>query len=105
MRVVAWNVAHNGEGAWAKLDSLDADVALLTEAVVLPGRSGVWHDRTEGRDGRTRPWSAAVVSPHPVKRIAMRVPRGAAGQGRCRSSAPGLAHGSPPRWSTLTSAR
>lgn len=68
MRVVVWNVANRLE-AFDALSSLEPDVALLNEASRPPAATGVWLDATVGRDGKRRPWSAAVLSPHPVAEI------------------------------------
>jgi len=49
--------------AWSALDRLNADICLLTEAIVPAGRRGVWSPTgTTGRDLAQRPWTAAVVS-------------------------------------------
>jgi hypothetical protein len=62
LRVVVWNMAKNVR-AWSALDGLEPDICLLTEAVVPAGRRGAWSkDGTVGRDGKERPWTAAVVS-------------------------------------------
>ena len=75
LRVVAWNVAHNPR-AWAALDRLEPDVCLLNEAVVPDGRAGVWsRTGTDGRDGKRRPWTAAVISKFPVSQITDARPR------------------------------
>lgn len=65
-RVVVWNIANN-PAAWSALDSLEPDICLLNEAIVPPGRNAVWSETgTHGMDGKTRRWSAAIVSRHPL---------------------------------------
>ncbi len=62
LRVVVWNIASKAR-AWPALDSLEPDICLLNEAVVPQGRAGAWSDvGTLGRDGKKRPWTAAVIS-------------------------------------------
>ncbi len=73
--MVVWNIAGN-PAAWPALDRLDPDVCLLNEAVVPPGRVAVWSETgTRGRDGKRRPWSAAVVSRFPTVAITDARPR------------------------------
>ena len=75
LRVVVWNIASKAR-AWAALDRLEPDICLLNEAVVPKGRDGVWSDAgTLGRDGKTRRWSAAVISGSPSKPITDARPR------------------------------
>lgn len=62
--------------AWAALDRLDADICLLNEAVIPEGRTGVWSRAgTVGRDGKSRPWTAAVISRFPTVEITDARPR------------------------------
>ena len=69
LRVVTWNIARN-PAAWSALDRLEPDICLLNEAVVPEGRLGVWSEAgTHGRDGKRRPWSAAVTSRFPTVAI------------------------------------
>lgn len=68
MRVVVWNVA-NRLAAFDALSSLEPDIALLSEASPPPAATGIWREATVGRDSKRRPWSAAVLSPHPVTEI------------------------------------
>lgn len=69
LRVVVWNMAQKPQG-WAALDRLEPDICLLNEAVVPEGRTGVWNAAgTIGRDGKKRPWTAAVVSRFPISQI------------------------------------
>lgn len=70
LRVVVWNVAGK-ERAWAALDSLQPDICLLNEAVVPAERYGAWSaSGTVGRDGKRRPWTAAVVTKSPSQPLA-----------------------------------
>ena len=69
LRVIVWNIA-NKKRAWDALDRLEPDICLLNEAIVPSERQGVWSlEGTVGRDGRTRRWTAAVVSTLPSFRI------------------------------------
>ncbi len=69
LRVVVWNMAGKAH-AWPALDTLGADVCLLNEARVPSGRNGVWWPNgTVGRDGKTRSWTAAVVTSWPTTPI------------------------------------
>jgi hypothetical protein len=69
LRVVVWNIAGNPR-AWPALDRLAADIYLLNEAFVPTGRQGEWRSEgTLGRDGKTRRWTAAVVSSFRSSRI------------------------------------
>jgi hypothetical protein len=68
VRVVVWNIANN-ELAFPVLAALEPDVALLNEASPPAALNGIWREATEGRDAKRRPWSAAVVSPHPTEEI------------------------------------
>jgi endonuclease/exonuclease/phosphatase family metal-dependent hydrolase len=68
MRVVVWNVA-NKPAALDALGSLEPDIALLNEASPPPTARGIWREATVGRDSKRRPWSVAVLSPHPVSEI------------------------------------
>lgn len=69
LRIVAWNMARN-PAAWAALDRLSADVALLNEAEVPPDRPAIHSaSGTHGRDGKRRPWSAAITSRFPMRPI------------------------------------
>jgi endonuclease/exonuclease/phosphatase family metal-dependent hydrolase len=75
MRIVAWNLAHKRR-SWPALDALSPDIAMLNEAEVPPERRGIWsRTGTEGRDGRLRPWTAAVVTDHPCAEITDTRPR------------------------------
>lgn len=68
MRVVVWNVA-NKLAAFDALSSLQPDISLLNEASPPSAAKGIWREATLGRDSKRRPWSAAVLSPHPVVEI------------------------------------
>jgi hypothetical protein len=69
LRVVVWNVARN-PAAWPALDRLEPDLCLLNEAVVPQGRVAIWSEAgTQGRDGKRRPWSAAITSRFPTTAI------------------------------------
>jgi hypothetical protein len=69
LRVVVWNVAGK-ERAWTALDRLQPDICLLNEAVVPAGRHGAWSaSGTIGRDGKRRPWTAAVITKKPSRPI------------------------------------
>jgi endonuclease/exonuclease/phosphatase family metal-dependent hydrolase len=69
LRVVVWNIAQD-PAAWAALDRLDPDICLLNEAVVPADRLAIWSDTgTHGRDGKRRPWSAAITSRYPTAAI------------------------------------
>ncbi len=75
MKAVVWNMAHKVRN-WSVLDELGADIALVNEAPPAPtGLEAVSNGRTVGRDGYRRPWSAAVVSHHPILRTAPPVRR------------------------------
>jgi endonuclease/exonuclease/phosphatase family metal-dependent hydrolase len=73
VRVVTWNIA-NKERAFAALRTLDADIALLNEASPPATEKGIWREKTDGRDAKNRPWSAAVLSPHPIGEITDALP-------------------------------
>lgn len=68
MRVVVWNIANKPQ-AFDGLARLEPDIALLNEASPPPVAGGVWRDATEGRDGKRRPWSVAILSPHELGEI------------------------------------
>jgi hypothetical protein len=56
--------------ALGALPELGGDIALLNEAAPSVDAQGVWREETAGRDGKRRPWSAAVLSPHhPITEI------------------------------------
>ena len=66
-RLVSWNMCDRPPGTHAKWDfvrtELGADLALVQEAVVPPGLTGVWRPGgIQGRDGKARPWGSAVVA-------------------------------------------
>lgn len=68
-KAVVWNIAGN-DAAWAHLRRLRPDVMLLNEARVPARLTGAYSSEgTIGRDGGKRPWSAAVVSRHPLSQI------------------------------------
>lgn len=74
-RVVVWNVASK-PAAWALLDGLNPDVALLNEARVPSGRGGIWNtDGTRGRDTKVRRFTSAVITRHSVTAISEARPR------------------------------
>ncbi len=63
LTALVWNMEHKPH--WSALDRLEPDVALLNEAVVPDDRAATWMPRvTTGRDGKLRPWTSAVLSPH-----------------------------------------
>lgn len=69
INVAVWNMAHKVNN-WDVLATLDADVALLSEATPPPeGIRAISHSSTEGRDGYPRHWSTAVASTHPLRPI------------------------------------
>jgi endonuclease/exonuclease/phosphatase (EEP) superfamily protein YafD len=68
MRIAVWNVARS-PFAFDALKNLKPDIALLNEASPPTSAHGIWREATVGRDGRGRPWSAAVLSPHSLSEI------------------------------------
>jgi len=70
MKVVVWNMGQR-VNAWEALAQLDADVALLCEARVPKDLAMSFQggEATLGRDGYPRPWGAAIVSSHQLRRI------------------------------------
>ena len=68
MRVVVWNVA-NKQRAFDALETLEPDIVMLNEASPPTSAKGIWRAATEGRDGKRRPWSSAVLSRHPLREI------------------------------------
>lgn len=70
MRALVWNVA----GAVCSPETLGAlglgaDVYMLNEARVPEGIHGAYRPATIGRDGKRRPWSAAVLSEHQTREV------------------------------------
>jgi hypothetical protein len=78
MKVVVWNMEQD-HGNWQVLKHHDADIALLCEAPPPPPANieSIGHWRTRGldcphpdeRSCTCRPWSTAIVSPHPLEKI------------------------------------
>lgn len=68
VRVVVWNVAHRAS-TFDALEELQPDIALLNEAAPPSDSAGIWRDCTLGRDAASRPWSSAILTPHPISEI------------------------------------
>ena len=73
LRLLTWNMNYwqqqkDHAAAWAYLDDLDWDVALLQEAVVPVPWTGHAVFRAAGISA-TRPWGSAIVSRHPLERL------------------------------------
>jgi endonuclease/exonuclease/phosphatase family metal-dependent hydrolase len=76
LRVVVWNIAQKPRALKALDESLSPDIALLNEATVPSERPGTWsREGTLGRDGKRRPWSAAVLTSHLHSEIRDACPR------------------------------
>jgi hypothetical protein len=90
--------SRDADENWARLQALTAangiDVALLNETRVPSSTAAIYESRgTMGRDGKSRPWSTAVVSELPMSEIEDARPRNYLGHERTRlpfaSSRPG----------------
>jgi hypothetical protein len=65
-------IASMACASWGALETMDADVGLLTEARVLEDRidgNVLGGMETKGLDGYPRPWASAVISQHQISEV------------------------------------